>query len=190
MALVSGVALTSCSEPSALKQISKRYPEMQIYNDFKKSQAFLFCHQYDMKCCMIGGSNIPKHGIASVGFSVPRKLSINEGRAILIDCVHQMTNNINSYDPLKPYMIPGGFTPKNVEISLFIRAPEPTFDPEIRVFSFSDGEVCFSTYKENQEQAGFYRSEYETYEEAISILDREGIPYTKINLLTDNEVVQ
>lgn len=166
--------VSACSTTDPFEETKSDFPQGPLLHKFKKSQALLLSGQYNMSCCMEGGSTTRQVKKIALGFQINRKLSRDEGRAIVIDCVNQIIKNVRASQELKPYLLPEGFNEKNVKVVIFINTDDEPYDPEISVFSYSSGSISFSTYAKNQTKAGFYNSYDEPYAQAVAILEKQG----------------
>lgn len=104
-------------------------------------------------------------------FQIPGPLSKNQLREILIDCVEELLNAINTNEKLRPYLKNYPFTAKEVEIKLFIidQKGEDIYDPEIDVAAAHNGILRFTTTDKNN--TFVYKSQIkEDYETALKIV--------------------
>ncbi len=164
----------SCSTTDPFESTKSDFPQGPLLHKFKKSQALLLSGQYNMNCCMEGGSSTRQVKKISLGFQINRRLSRDEGRAIVIDCVNQIIKNVRASQDLKPYLLPEGFNENSIKVVLFVNTNNEPYDPEISVFSYSSGRIRFGTYIENQTTPGYFRKYYEPYAEAVAILEEQG----------------
>ena len=69
---------------------------------------------------------MPEGVINNLGilFQVKRKLSIEQAREILVDCVQEFLTEINSNEEIRPYLENFPFTSKNIHIALLTFAED------------------------------------------------------------------
>ena len=118
----------------------------------------------------------------SLYFRVERKLSKDEIRFLLLDCVHKMVKNVHACEAIQPYLLEEGFSEKNVEITLFFTdGRKELYYPDIMCGGYYSGELKFKT-KVPEDKYGYHTKEKETYEEALALLEAQG----KVAALTPN----
>src|ERR1700733_4953817 len=117
-----------------------------------------------------------KNGYKKIGllFNKFGKMSKDEGRKTIIDCVNVLLNEINSDPKLQPFLINKPFTINNVRIVIVVFTSEgkDIFYPDIQVFSAFGGKINYSTSAPDQKY-GYYTQEYETFEEAMRIIEAQ-----------------
>jgi hypothetical protein len=128
------------------------------------------CKRHQMQ--FIGNSaEMPDNDIRSLGliFQITRPLSKDEARLILIDCVQEILNAINSNEEIRPYLNSYPFTPKNVEITIFIKDSQARdlFDPDLGVVHAYKGKLDYITYVKGNKFYKHQSETEETYEEAL-----------------------
>lgn len=115
---------------------NKDYPLGKITGNILHKEAKFLSKRHGMSCCSTGRSMLEKLDHLSWSFEYPKKLSKDEGRALLIDCIHQVIQHVNALPKAKPYFLNSEFNERNVEISIFCHDKEPIIYPDIDVFSF------------------------------------------------------
>ena len=117
-----------------------------------------------------------KSGFTKIGLHFDRfgKLSKEEGRKVIVDCINVLLNEINSDTKLQPYLINKPFTVSNVDIVIivFTSDQKSVFYPDINVFSTMKGKINYST-KSPDQKFGHYTEEEETFEEALQIVEQQ-----------------
>src|ERR1700733_1214182 len=119
------------------------------------------------------------------------KMSKDEGRKTIIDCVNVLLNEINSDSQLQPFLIEKPFTLSNVEIMIIVFTDEgkDIFYPDIQVFAFFCGKVHYSTNSPGHKY-GHYTEEKETFEEAVRIIEAQNVePLFPDQLINGNSAV-
>jgi hypothetical protein len=98
-----------------------------------------------------------------------------EARSLVIHCVEDFLEAVNSDEQLRPLLKDYPFTAQNLKLNIFSLDKDQSLHifPNIAVASSSEGKVRFFT-KEAPDVYGYYTEKYETYEEAIAILKEEG----------------
>ena len=135
----------------------------------------MLAKKYKMQLCGAGGG-MPE-GIVdmlALSFDLKKALTIDEVRPILVDCIDTYLNVVNTDKELKPYLKNYPFTPKNIEISIFFRAPngKSINDPYLCVAGSLCGKLIYSTKAEGQ-KFGYKSEVIESYEDAVKILNEK-----------------
>lgn len=144
-------------------------------DDFKLLQAVDFCKDHNMQCMMIGGSQTSIIKSLAFAFRVPRNLTKEEGRAILVDCADRLVNAANQDESLKPFSPEGGFSHQHVAIDLYTGARDKVYYPIYSVMSFDQGDVIFfADYEDSSplKTRPFDVKEIETYKEALALVNQ------------------
>lgn len=111
----------------------------------------------------------------SLGFTINRKISINEAREIILDSINIYLDEVNKNEEIKPYIVNGYLRPSNLQIRLFIHNKNGGFlhDPDISVVHFNGKRISYATNDVNI-CAPFKNVIYETYEEALQKMQESG----------------
>ncbi len=125
-----------------------------------------------------GGEKDGKTWLMSVSFNrYGEPLTIEQGRRIIVDCVQEYLADINRHEELRPYLSNYPFTAHNLDIAIFNfnSKGESIVDPYLEVMADYKGEMMYFT--SDPENSYRYKSRtYESYEEALAILEKENIP--------------
>jgi len=148
-------------------------PSIAMTEKIEKQVGQTLAKKYNMKFCGAGGG-MPD-GIVdmlALSFDLERQFTIEEARAILIDCVNTYVNAVNADKELKPYLKNSPFTPENIKISIFFKSPlsDDFYDPYLRVACTSHGDLIYRT-KEKGKEFGYKSEIIESYEDAVKILN-------------------
>jgi hypothetical protein len=102
-------------------------------------------------------------------------LNEKEARSLVIHCVEDFLEAVNSDEQLRPLLKDYPFTAKNLDLGIFSFDKDQSLHifPNIAVASNYKGKISFST-KEAPDIYGYYTEKYETYEEAVAILKEQG----------------
>lgn len=107
-------------------------------------------------------------------FNMDRQLSKDEIREVLVDCAHEMIKNVHECEGIQKYLLPEGFSEKNVRVIIALRDKRKTIvHPNICVASFNKGKIDYSTQSIDDE-FNYKETTEETYQEAIAILQSQG----------------
>jgi hypothetical protein len=102
-------------------------------------------------------------------------LNEKEARSLVIHCVEDFLEAVNSDEQLKPLLKDYPFTAKNLKLTIFSFDKDQVihYFPNIAVVSNSKGKIGFFT-EDPSDIYSYYTKKYETYEEAVAILKEEG----------------
>ncbi len=127
-----------------------------------------------LRLCGVGGGAINHIRKLNMSFDYCKEISFEEGRRLLVYCVNEYLSAINSNEEIRSHLIHYPFTPKDLEIKIFIRRPdhrEVAFG-KLAVVSEVSGKV---KYKISQpDPVVLEQIHEETYEEAVKVLEAEG----------------
>ena len=114
-----------------------------------------------------------------MSFDCYNEITMDQGRELLIYCVSEYLSAINSNEKIRPYLIHYPFTPKDVEIRIFIHRPDHRDVPmgALTVVSEMDGQLVYKILQ--PDPIVLKRIHEEPYEEAVEILEKSA-PFEKI----------
>jgi hypothetical protein len=126
----------------------------------------------NMSIAGIGGSILD--GITGISLDFDRygpPLDRKAARNLIIDCINQLTTNINQDHEIRKFLSVFPFPQNKCSIAIFNHNQDgyDFHDPEISIIAISGGEIRYLTIELGQK--GRYKTEVtETYEEAVAIL--------------------
>jgi hypothetical protein len=88
----------------------------------------------------------------ALSFEKTGPMSKDLAREVVIDCVQEMVNAVNTNERIKPYLKNYPFTAKNIEIAIFLidKSGNEIYAPNIGVVSATNGEIEYrNTAAEN-----------------------------------------
>jgi hypothetical protein len=117
-----------------------------------------------------------KTGYTEMGlfFNKFGKVSKDEGRKMMVDCVNEFLKEINSDPKMQPFLITKPFTALNVQIMIIVYSSDgrTIFYPDINVFSAARGKINYYTSSPDQ-KFGHFTEEEEPFEEAVQIVEAQ-----------------
>lgn len=115
----------------------------------------------------IGGGMMDHIRMMSMSFVYKNEIDIEAGRDLLVSCLNEYLNAINSDEKLRPHLVNYPFEPKNVEIWIYIhRSDNQRMDlGKISFISSIEGNFKYKIDKDPHNSEIIYK---ETYEEAIA----------------------
>ncbi|MBS4169981.1 hypothetical protein [Neochlamydia sp. AcF95] len=131
--------------------------------------------KYDMRA--IGtGIGMPDGVVTMLALSFEKTgpLTKEEGRRIIVDCVQEMLQIINTHEKIRPYLKNYPFTPNNIEIAIFLNGPpsHPIYYPDFDVISSTNEQINYMfTASENPKR--YIKVEKEKFEEALKMVQNE-----------------
>lgn len=155
----------ACTKPSEPRN-EKVYTANKVANDCAKKLR----KKYGFEGSGCGGGMMNEVEALCLAFYIHRQLTKEEAREILIDCAHQLISDVNTNEAIQKYLIPGGFTKKNVQIQIFIYPDhKKPYYPDLGVCSFNFGKLDYDTH--DPDKIGYRTTEVESYEEAVALLE-------------------
>jgi len=141
--------------------------EDRIVFDVINETADLIEKKYDASRCGIGMSGHFKY--LEISFQVSKRLNRDEARALLVDCVEEFQNRINSNEKLRPYLKVYPFSYENIGITVFINSSDKKelFHPDIGIAAATSFDFCYKTV-DPENTCQFKEIHRETHEEAIA----------------------
>ena len=165
VAISSGCSLNTKKEPLDKESFYIRKVLANTANNLE--------HSHDIHAAAFGMAAMEEVESLKLHFQVNRKLSKDEIRPILLDCVAEMVKNVHECEGIQPYLLPEGFSEKNVEIGLyFSEKRKEVAHPNIAVAAIYNGEIEYRTVLEG-EPYKYHSDERESYEEAVAIVESQ-----------------
>jgi hypothetical protein len=142
--------------------------------------------KYGMSMCGIGGGAIGGLNLVSVTFERKGKaVTIEEARAMIIDCTHTYIKDFNENQALHSYFKEYPLTEKNFALSIIFEGPncEDFMDPILAHVGMNKGYIYYDTmvYKPQFGMTYFQKLSEETYDEALAILKLQKPVFDKQN---------
>lgn len=131
-------------------------------------------HETGLRLIGTGGGMMHHVRMMAMSFAYYGEIDIEQGRELVVYCVNEYLLAINTNEEIKPYLIHFPFTPKDVEIRIFVSKRNGA---EVEVGKFEgvseiDGSLIYYI-----KQPGFpsiRKVHEETYEEALAVLEMQG----------------
>ncbi len=142
-----------------------------LCNDITKKVAIELKNELDLLPFGSGGQAMNQIKMLAISFLYRHPLEIAEGRELLIAAVEKFAAKINANEAIRPYLNNYPFGPKNIEIRIFIQAPNGK--------DFGSEKLCLIKAQEGFLEYEIHSGEYnlktvykETFEEALQKLNR------------------
>lgn len=167
--------LCACSLLLSLKRSDQGVNYVKIADKIVAKTANTLCKKHQLSC--IADSAGMMHCVYMVGmsFEIRCTLDENEARIILIDCVEELLEAINSNKEIRPFLSNYPFNEKNIHLAIFSvdKNGQDTFDPYIGSVSISKQDsITFRTKDPNNIYG--YKNEYrENYQEALKTVRKQ-----------------
>lgn len=150
-----------------LNQDDSNEPSKQSLANEVRNQTILQLREKGLCACGYGAGMMYQIRMLALSFNYYKEIDINEARVLLMTAATVFLDNVNSNDLIPPFLQNYPFTPKNIEIRIFIRKPngrQPDAD-KLAVISMLDGVLEYEIMPDRLET--IYD---ETFEEAMSKL--------------------
>ena len=120
-----------------------------------------------------GGGMMNDIKMMMMGFNYYKVIDMDEARKLLIYCVEEYLNAINSDEKVRPYLHNYPFTAENIEIKIFFYKPDGSnvAPNEISVATANEGRMAYSI--DDPEKHTLKRIHRESYEEALKIVSSQ-----------------
>lgn len=143
-----------------------------LCNDITKKVAIELKNELDLLPFGSGGRAREQIKMLAISFLYRHPLEIEEGRELLITAVEKFAAKINANEAIRPYLNNYPFGPKNIEIRIFIQAPNGK--------DFGSEKLCLIKAQEGFLKYEIHSGEYnlktvyeETFEEALHKLNHD-----------------
>ncbi|WP_154017656.1 hypothetical protein [Criblamydia sequanensis] len=158
--------------PKLMSQLPLEKNYIYVVARIEKNFEDKILKKYHLRC--IGSGGYLMYNVKSLELAFQHKgvLNKNDLRKLLIELTSQYLEDINSNEEIRPYLENYPFTPKNVDITIYLidLHKQEIFYPNICIAESSYGTIRFKTVDEANPIAPFYTTEKETYEEALEKL--------------------
>lgn len=130
--------------------------------------------RYSMRVVGRTGGMIDYVNVLGLSFQIHGPLTKDKLREILVDCVEEFLSQINSDEKLRPFLKNYPFTPKEINIAIFVvdDTGRKIYDPSITVASAYHGKIWYDTVDIN-DNFGYKSSTEEDYKTARKIVQTE-----------------
>lgn len=156
--------------------------EDQMLYRFINRQGKCLEQKYQMRQSSVGlgGVQVWLMALSFHRFGIP--LTEKEARKLIINCVDDFLEAVNSDEQVRPFLKDYPFTAKNVNLKIlnYDKNHDPHYFPSIALVMNSEGDIGFLT-EDPSDKYGYYTKKYETYDEAVAILKQKNKDEHSIN---------
>jgi len=120
-----------------------------------------------------GGGMMGHIRMMAMSFAHYGGVTMEEGRELVVYCVQEYLAAINACEEIRDHLIHYPFTPRDIEIRLFIRGPK---NEEVPIGEFNVVEIINGRLDYHIEQPGLpsmKRVHRENYQEAVKIIEEQ-----------------
>jgi len=146
--------------------------KMALANDLRKQVAAQLKTDKELYPCGSGGQMMDEIKMLALSFNYYKDIDIPEARKLLVESVNTFTQTINNEKRIHPYLNNYPFTPKNIELRIFIyKKGTVDINPgHLSIVSIIGGNL---RYKMNDPENKFslITIHSESYEEAVRQLE-------------------
>jgi len=121
-----------------------------MINEVRKKAAIKLRNDKKLYAIGTGAQAMDQIKMLALSFTYHNELTIEEGRKLLIYAVSEFVNCINEEEKIRPFLADVPFTPKNVEIRIFLKKPDGSdleYD-KLHVISSVDGVFEYEVWDE------------------------------------------
>jgi hypothetical protein len=162
----------SCDGPtknSSNQHISPKY--VILAQEIRYAIAQRLAQEFQMAPFGEGGSFYDCVRELFLAFHIQGPLTKDQLRNILVTCVKELLEEVNSNDELRPYLKVYPFTSQEISITLFVidKKGAEIYDPNIGVASAEEGKLIYKTIDRNDGLKNQSKI-IESYEDALEIV--------------------
>jgi hypothetical protein len=150
------------------------YDFARVKNTIKAEVAKKMAKKYGMQCVGEGGKSINCLCWVMLAFEIRRPLDRDQARIIIMDCAEELLTAFNTNKKIRPFLKDYPFSPKNIDLQLFISQKDggDIYDPDISVVSiYESNEVKFMTVDPHR-RFGYKNQFTENYQDALKIVKK------------------
>lgn len=137
-----------------------------LSDEILKKAAIELMAKTGLQPCGTGAQMLDQIKMLALSFYYKKPLQIHEARALLIKSVDVLVDAVNADERIRPYLNNYPFTPKNVEIRIFLRRHDSFDVPPGELSAVSAITGIFEYEIDNPQTKLFTTILSETYEEA------------------------
>lgn len=184
LAAIGTVACHRSKFPCTKADIEKE----KFANDILRKVASKLKQETDLHPMGTIGQMMNKVQVLGLSFTYSQPLDIIEGRKLLIKAMQSLMEEVNQEKRIHPYLSRYPFTPRNIEIEIFIRTPEGRDVPPgaLWIVDASEGFLRYDIHHPTKN--GFITVYKETYDEALERLKDPSLPL--VSFQPDPEISQ
>lgn len=164
-----------------------KYPYIAVIDRTTARKSAQICREENLKIAGAGGAMMDSITKVSITFaSIGRKMDLAEARGLLVKCIEEIKNEINSTEELQPFLDPYPFPVSGMDIGIMILDMEGHFveygcaylgKGGVSALFQCKGKIYYESYNPRTERLEtFYE---EPYEVALAIVRGE-IPMPEI----------
>lgn len=168
--------LAACNNPITEDSQTTNYVE--IADRITVKVAHEIESEAGLRLCGTGGGMMDHIRMMAMSFNCHRETTLEQGRELLIYCVNEYLTAINSNEQVRPYLVHYPFTPKDIEIRIFLSNSDQTevSNGAISVLSEVGGKLVYCNRDTKDHLKDLHE---ETYEVAVELLEKSE-PFEKI----------
>lgn len=153
------------------------FPYDKIANQIRQKTIEKLSNKYKLRPVGLKGGMQGCINIMGCDFQLNRKMEKDEARAMLVDCMQEFLADINKNVSIRKYLKVYPFDDKHFEVTIFLSTPDhdALYYPDYRVVSACNGQLSYFT-KDPQIKYGYKSEEYETYKDAVKIVQGQQQP--------------
>ena len=105
-----------------IKQEKESPPgKVRLAQEVRCRTAYKLMKEHGLIPCGSGGGAIDQIEMLALSFDYRKPLSIEEGRRLVLIAVHALVDAVNADERIRPYLIEYPFSPKRIEIAIFVQ---------------------------------------------------------------------
>jgi hypothetical protein len=175
ISILVAVGVTACYRPHSRSDKAEIEKEM-FADDILRKVATQLKQEIGLIPCGTIGQMLNKVQVLGLSFYYYKPIDIAEGRKLLIKAINSLMDEVNQEKKIHPYLSRYPFTPRNIEIEIFIRSPDggDVTPGALWVVDASEGFLRYDIH--HPTKSGFKTIYKETYDEALERIKDPSLP--------------
>lgn len=161
------ISVTSCAQ--RWQDLAQNYS-----NKIKFSFAKDMKNEKNLALAGFGGSIRDNIRLICLDFDAIDELSLEESRALIIDCVRELLRRVNADERIRPYLCQYPFDENNIDITILFFAPDGRYcvaEGKIDAVSLYNGNLVYLKYNPYTRKNTLILKE--TYKEGLRLVEEK-----------------
>ncbi len=151
---------------------SETPPDVKLVNEIRNSTAKKLEKQKSLYLIGTGSQMMHEIEMLIMSFNYYNEVDLKSSIELIVGAVGEFLLEINNKEEIRPYLCKYPFTPKNVEINIFVYKPDRTRPPSNKIQCISANEGIL-TYYRNIPEKQYELVHEETYDQAVQLVKSE-----------------
>lgn len=160
-------------------QASEPFPYDVIARNIMIKASKRLAEKHSLRFCGVSGGMMGCVKLMGVTYQLNRSMDKIEARAVIVDCIQEILEDINQNEPVRKYLQVYPFDANHLDVSIFFGTANygNLYYPDLKVVSAYRGKISYAT-KDPAIEFGYKTEEVESFEEAVKIVQSQPPPQT------------